>query len=233
MTTLKSVINTAMRKARILAAGEEASPEDFQDVKDELFRMVKTWRLENLMVYVNQIEQFDLQPGAAAYTIGDGATWDTERPIKIMSATLKDGAGVSYPLVSLTASEFSQLSHKGESGRPSRFYYHPTYPVAEVRFSKIPDDPFVELVMQQSLSLPTQLTDELEFPEGYDDAIIHNLAVRICPDFGKTAKPELLGLAVSFKTLIKRANATVPILKTDELRSTNTLGTYDINAGPG
>lgn len=231
MTTLKQLINTAMRKATILGAGEEAAPEDFQDVLADLRRMVDTWRLENLMIYVNARKQFDLQPGAAAYAIGAGALWDTERPLEILSATIKDGAGGSFPLTKLTAVEYSQLGHKGSIGRPTKFYYHATFPIAEVRFNVIPDDPTVELVVQESLTLPESLTDVLSFPPGYEDAIIHNLAVRICPDFGKTPSRELLGLAIAYKTLVKRGNTQVPELAIEHGRNT-LIGTYDINAGP-
>ncbi len=232
MTTLKELINTAMRKPGILAAGEEASPEEFRDVKAELMRMIDTWRLEELMVYVNTIEQFSLQPGAAAYAIGDGAAWDTPRPVKIPYATIKDGAGGSFPLVALTSAEYSQLGHKGSVGRPRAFYYQPSMPIGEVRFDKIPDDPTVELVLSQPLTLPEQLTDTISFPPGYEDALIYNLAVRICPDFGKTASNELVGLAVGSKRLIKNTNAQVPTLKIEHgVRPV--LGTYDIHAGPG
>lgn len=231
MTTLKQLINSSMRKATILSAGDEAAPEDFQDVWAELRRMIDTWRNEGLMIYVNVRKQFDLQPGAASYAIGEGALWDTERPQAILSATILDGAGGSFPLTPLTAVEYSQLSHKGSIGRPTRFYYHATFPIAEVRFNKIPDDPTVELVVQEGLVLPTELTAELSFPPGYEDCIIHNLAVRIGPDFGKTASRDLLGMAISTKALVKRANVQVPTLAIEHGRRI-TPGTYDINQGP-
>lgn len=232
MTTLKALINTAMRKAKIIGAGEEAAPEDFQDVLADLRRMVGNWRLEPLMIYVNARKQFDLQPGAASYPIGDGAAWDTERPIRILAATILDGAGGTFPLTEITATEYSRHSHKSRVGRPRHFFYEATFPMAAVRFDCVPDDPTVELVVQESLTIPDVLTAELEFPEGYEDALIYNLAVRIAPDFGKPATPEIVGLAVSYKALVKRANTVVPTAYIESPVGANVIGTYDINAGP-
>lgn len=231
MITLKALINTIMIKAKILAAGEEAAPAEFQDVLADIRRMVDTWRLENLMIYVNARKQFDLQPGAASYAIGDGALWDQERPIDILSASIKDGAGGSFPLRKLASTEYSELSHKGSVGRPTSFYYHATYPIAAVLFNKVPDDPIVELVVQESLVLPTDLSAEMDFPPGYEDCLIYNGAVRICGDFGKSPSQELLGLAIASKALVKRANVQVPLLKIEH--GVGLIpGTYDINAGP-
>lgn len=240
MPTVKSMCQQALRKIRVLAAGEDIEDTDTTTVADELRRMLDTWRLENLMIVANTIESFDLDSSKNTYTIYDDAAADfeTPRPVAIISATLRDGSGRGWPLAPMTSREWSESSSRTIQAQPSRFYFNAAFPHAEIRLDCMPDTawPDIELVLQQPFDVSTvqaDWTDDLEFPPGYEDAIIYNLAVRVHEDYGVALPRDVGALAMSFKGLIKRANLQVPVLDTDEMdRARGVRGTYDIRRGP-
>lgn len=231
-TNVTKLVRTALRKVGAIPAGTQLKPQELADGRDELRRMLDTWRLESLMIYVTALRSFDLQPGRVAYTYGVGGNFDAPRPVVVESATIINSAGGRQPLELMSADEYTRISYRGETGAPSRFYYQPTFPMGEVRFDRVPDDPTVELgVREELLDLPTSSTADFDLPPGYEDAIVFNLGLRLAGEFDVTPGNEVMGLAASFKTLIKRGNHTVPQLIID-YPSVGAFGTYDINAGP-
>jgi hypothetical protein len=49
-------------------------------------------------------------------------------------------------------------------------------------------------------------TTELTLPPGYKEAIVHNLAIKLAPEYGKSAPVEVINSAVEGKASIKRLN---------------------------
>lgn len=232
MTNVTKLVRTSLRKVGAIPAGTQLKTQELIDGRDELRRMLDAWRLESLMVYTIALRQFSLAPGRVAYTYGDGGHFDAQRPVVVETATIINSAGGRQPLELMTADEYTRISYRGEVGAPSRFYYQPTFPLGEVRFDRVPDDPLVELgVREELLELPDSNTTDFELPPGYEDAILFNLGVRLAGEYDVVPGNEVLGLAASHKALIKRGNHTVPQLLID-YAGVGAYGTYDINAGP-
>jgi len=231
-TNVSKLVRTALRKVGAVPANTTLKTQELIDGRDELRRMLDTWRLESLMVYVITLRQFDLAPGRVAYTYGEGGHFDAARPVVVETATIINSAGGRQPLELMSADEYTRISYRGETGAPSRFYYQPTFPLGEVRFDRVPDDPYVELgVREELLELPASSATDFDLPPGYEDAIVFNLGLRLAGEYDVTPGNEVMGLAASFKALIKRGNHTVPQLLID-YANMGAYGTYDVNAGP-
>ena len=80
MATALQVITAALRKIRILRAGEVASAEDAEDCLYALNAMLDTWSAENLMIYALTENTKALTEGDPDYTIGSAGDIDTTRP---------------------------------------------------------------------------------------------------------------------------------------------------------
>ena len=50
------------------------------------------------------------------------------------------------------------------------------------------------------------MTDEVNLPPGYDDALAYNLAVRVGPEYERPAPPDVKTTAIMSKKLLKRTN---------------------------
>lgn len=230
-TTIAKLIRTALRKVGAVPAGTNLTDAELADARDELRRMLDTWRLESLMVYAQTLRRFDLQPGKMVYTYGELGDFEAVRPQNVLAATILNEVGGSFPLIALTPGEYSALSYKDQVGRPTRFFYNPTFPMAELRFDRVPDDDAVELLVLEPLSVPDLVDTEFSFPPGYEDAVIYNLGMRLAGEYDVDPGQEVMGLAMAFKKLIKRSNLEVPKLLQDTA-SMGAYGTYDIMAGP-
>lgn len=236
--TVRTICTQALRKIKVLAAGEAIEETDLTDMADELRRMLDTWRLEPMMILVETVRSFDLSPLKNTYTYYDDAAADFEavRPVVVLAATMKNADGFSYPLDTMTAIEWSESSNRTIVGRPTRFFYHAAFPIADLRLDCLPDDawPTIELVTQEPFEVSTveaDWDDDLTFAPGYEDCMIYNLGVRVAGDFSVSPPQGVLAFAASFKALVKRANFDVPELVIEHGRR-GLRGTYDITAGP-
>lgn len=231
MTTIQKLVTTSLRKIGAVPRGSVPTSTELADARDELRRMVDTWKLESLLVYAKGLRTFNLQPAKTIYTYGIGGDFNAERPVSILAATLHLGGGSTAPLLPAVAEDFARIPNRTLSGSPSRFFFNPTFPLAEVRFDRVPDEPAVELVVLEPLSIPDVITTEVSFPPGYEDALLYNLAMRLAGEYDLEPGQEIVGLAISTKAHIKRMNFTVPMLRPDTAHL-GRLGTYNIHSGP-
>lgn len=230
-TTTKRIVTASMRKLGVLPRGKEPTAKELADCKAELRTMIDTWRLEKLMVVANQLVTFDLDPAKRLYTYSSALNSDFvgERPVAILSAVINDGAGMTYPLESMTVSEYSDLDNAAQAGTPSRYCFIASHPAASIGFDCLPMQPSITLTVQAPiLTLPAVDTEEMELAPGYEDALIYNLAVRTAPDFEVDLDRNgvIAGMAGSAKRLIKQTNFELPRAHP---RHPMTSGRFDIN----
>lgn len=238
--TVTSICTMALRKIKVLAAGETIETSDLTDLADELRRMLDTWRLEPLIVVADSIRTFDLDTTKNTYTYyaDVAADFNGARPTHIKSATLRDSSGMGYPLAPITSTEWSGSSRRSILAQPTGFYFNAAFPIAEVRLDCMPDPnwPIIELVVQDAFDVSTleaDWADAITLAPGYEDALIYNLACRVHQDYGVALPNSIAGLAAAFKAVIKRANLQVPHLMGDfPTRRKDIRGSYDIIAGP-
>ena len=163
---------------------------------------------------------------------------ETARPQEFLAAFIRDTYDTDYPQTIIDVQAYARISRKTNASRPSRFYVQKGWPLTTINFESIPyADEDLHLFVLQTLAelLPAmELTDVINLPPGYRQALIYNLATVLAPEFGKTVTPEVSAFAINGKKKIKRANSRKIILEMDRsiVNPRRGLGTYIIEQGP-
>ncbi len=159
-----------------------------------------------------------LVPGVIS--AGTNGAFAVARPDRIESAfarLLPSGGGlaVDFPLGIIESREdYNEIGLKGLSTFPSAVFYDSAFPVGLLYFWPIPAAGQFELHIATKASLPvyTYLTDLLNVPPEYIEAMLYSLAVRISMNYGQQPNPgHVAALRASLNTL-RQANTQIATL---------------------
>jgi hypothetical protein len=214
--TAQTIIEEAMREARILASDETPSSEESATGLVRLNRMLGTWGAENIMVYVQAEESFPIASGDGEYTIGSGGNFNTVRPNRIVQAWVRDSNGYDTELSIYGSQRYGSIRVKAQQGIPSALNYTPSYPLARIRLANVPQDSAtLFIVSEKTITQLSSLSAVYEFPPEYREAVVFNLAVRLCIAAGKTPRDELKEIAISSKDTIRKLNLPEMVMSYD------------------
>jgi hypothetical protein len=220
--TVGDIIKVALRKLDIIQLNQAPDSDESNLCLDALNLMLGQWNTEKLMIFGYQNETFNLTPGVGVYSIGDGGDFQTTRPQKIDKAFIRftpSNAQMAYDfnLEIISNEKYQNIFMKQlQVTYPLYLFYNPTFPLGEITLWPYPNSACQLAICQwQQLVLFTSLAQELSLPPGYDSAIAYNLAVEICPDFGKTPSQVLIQKAVDTKENIMALNLELTPLETD------------------
>lgn len=217
MTTLYAldVVKNAMTKAGILAQGEPPSDADAQFVLGELNSMLDQWNARRIFVYALNFAQYTLVPNLAPHTIGPTGTFTVaQRPVKIVGCNIvlnNVNPPVKSPVAIRDADWWNdQLVPSLTTTLPTDLYYDPLWPNGALNFWPIPTVAYgvlLELwVLLSQFAGLAGAPNQFSMPPGYWDAIQWSLAEMICPSFGKTLTPEIVGFAMRGRRSIQMNN---------------------------
>ena len=207
-----------MRLLGVASQGETASASDISEGLTALNAMLQSWSLENMTIFQDAREVFDLIPGKAAYSMGPDADFDTVRPVSLSQASIEIQGDtiVEMGLGVLMTSEFNNIAAKALSGLPTRITMESTVPNATVSFWPVPSVAYRAVLYTLKPLLSYQsVNEEVILPPGYERALQYNLAVEISPEYGKDPSPIVFEIARESKANIKRINMRIPLLRSD------------------
>ncbi|WP_315809452.1 hypothetical protein [Pseudomonas sp. C9-3] len=216
--TPQDLIILAMKQTTALGIGQTASAEDLEDGFTLLKMMLAQWQRNRYNVYRLRTVSITCD-GRQAYTIGAGGDIDTARPNKIESAFVRQLVPgpdpVDYDLDILRAREdYNRISQKSLKSFPYCLFYDSAYPLGNVYPWPVPGSQFqLHLTVMEPLQRFATPYDEFEMPDEYQEAIMYNLAGRLCPLYGLSVSAELAGLARASLNIVKKANAQIPRLQ--------------------
>lgn len=204
MTTALGIIKAAMRKAGVLTKNETPSADEAQDALDMLNDLIASMSNDSLIVYARTVESFSLVAGTKSYTIGSGATFNTTRPIKIVSAYVRSGT-IDYPLQIVSDEQYASISVKSTGGTPEYLNYTNAFPQATINLYPSPSSAdTLYLVTEKELS-SFALSDTVSMPPGWKRMLIYNLAIEIAPEYGQPIPAEVGQIARESKGELKAA----------------------------
>lgn len=227
MYTANDLIRAAMRLIQVSAVDTDLTASELQDGLESLNRMLDSWSADELTLYQVIREQFPLVSGQNPYTMGYGGDFNTSRPMKIVDAYLVLNNGsipVSYPMQVLGYDDYNAVRLKTLSTNfPNYIYYQPSFPIAQVYIYPIfaPNDPstqgpaYINLTSWKPFDMILDPTAYMEYPPGYWEAIVFNLAVRIAEEYQFDMRPTTVQLAVNALKRVKRLNQRTVTLQTD------------------
>lgn len=220
--TIQYLVTAACKKVGI--PSPDASRLD--DGLISLNHMLSSWCTQGLLVPYNTTEALTLVAGKASYTIGSGTgEFNTVRPLRIIDAYIRGNDGVDHPVdVTMTKQEYDDITQKTYEARPLRLYYDPQWILGIIYFNSEPlEVETLYLVSEKTLTDIGNIgwglggfgdpTDDIGFPEGYREALVYNLALRIADDVNVDITPQLAQLAVETKNSLENLNAQDKLIK--------------------
>lgn len=204
MTTVTTLITDAMFGAGVLGQDQTATSGDINLVLRRLNRMLDTWSNEKLMIYAADFESFTMVAGTQSYST---SLITAGRPIKFSSMFVRL-SNIDWPVEQVDEFKWESIAYKLTQSIPQVMYYDMAYPNGLMYFYPVPYAAFTCFfaAQRQLTSTALTLTTTLSMPPGYEAAIVANLAVDICPSFGKQPSRQMMMDAVNTKGWLKRTN---------------------------
>src|SRR4029077_4220380 len=202
ISTTGDLITFVLRASGINGVGQTPLAEDSNTGLDMLRMLIAGWQRKRWMVW-NEQELSKVSTGANFYTIGPAQDFDSPRPDEIHAAwcRLKPFGGPNAVDISLAIIEnhedWAGIGVKDLKSLPAAVFYDSSFPIGRVYFWPVPPggDYEMHLVVKAILPIPVAVTDTMDLPPEYLDAVVSNLACRIVVASGGQISPFLLGQA--------------------------------------
>ena len=219
-TTPQQLINLALKKIGVLAAGQTPLADDITDAFAELNLMLAEWNSQRWLVY-HLITQSIASTGAQSYTIGPGADINVPlRPNNIESAFFRQNnitpLSPDYPLQIVAAREdYNRLRLKSLTAFPQYLFYDSDWPVGTLYPWPLMMGGLYTLFISYKDTLDSiQSTDmQINLPPQYYAAILYNLAARLRPSYQLPMDPTVAALAAASLNVVRGQNAQVRTLR--------------------
>jgi hypothetical protein len=217
--TTGDLITFVLRSSGLNGIGQTPSAEDANTGLEFLRTTIALWQRKRWLVW-NEQELSKVSTGANYYSIGPGQDFDSPRPDRIHAAwcRLKPFGGpnaVDLPLAIIESHEdWSGVTIKDLKSLPAAVFYDSSWPIGRVYFWPVPPggDYEMHLVVKATLPTYTMLTDALDLPPEYLEALIWTLCVKMQMSYGLPANPgHVAAMKVAVDT-IKMANSQIPLL---------------------
>jgi len=204
MTTGAVLVQDAMIQAGIVAATETINANDQALVLRRLNRMISSWDNEPLMLFALSGQSFTMVAGQADYP---SSTYLTDgRPVSVDSITVRL-SNIDYPVDIIDNQTWNAIPYKPTTGIPSQCFIDTDYPTTTLRFYPAPYGAFTCFVQARTpLTASIAAATDVVMPQGYEKAVIDNLAVDIAPSFGVEITPGMVQSAKESRAVLKRNN---------------------------
>lgn len=175
---------------------------------------------ERLMIYQIATDSFALSPTVSTYTIGPGATVDTNRPDRIESAYLRDSSNFDNPIKVVDQATYWAIGNKSQTSEwPEVVYYDHGFSATSsgtLHFAPVPTQAnTVFLNSWSALTSVSHLSTNVLLPPGYQRMIESNFALEVSP--GLVDPPAMLvKIARDSKAALKGINLPEVISRLDK-----------------
>lgn len=213
MTTVREICSDALLEIGATDLVDGMKADTAQYMLRLLNRMMAVWNTEELMVYTVNRSTYNLVAGQQEYTFGTGGNFNAPRPVKIqgVSALLNvtSATPLEIPMDIMTDLEWQNLALKQTpSLYPVKVWITGNYPLNSLWFWPKPMDSTVDVVIYswgKTESFAT-LEETVVFPNGYEEAIVTNLAIMASSSQGIAPMPSLVQRAMSSRSKIQSMN---------------------------
>lgn len=237
MATPRSICTSALSLLGITQPGRAPAENDMKAASDMLRMMLDSWSTQLLTIYQTTTLVFDFVPNQATYSLGPTGDWVTERPMTLDYCYVRYAAGsgtpVDTPVQILNDAQRAAITAKSIlSPIPTSVYYNAEVPNAKLTFWPVPSSTYSAVLWLNSPLLTfDNLSDELQFPRGYEQALVYNLAIQLAPMYNKSVKPEVIVIAEKSMSSMKTINASPRYLRCPDVSKRNPRGPNPILDG--
>jgi hypothetical protein len=228
--TARNIIRRSLLQIGAITKNEEVSADEASDGLIALNAMLGTWSNDSLLVTARFLEAFPLIVNQIQYEIGSGsANFDTVRPNQIVSAYIR-WQGTDYPLGRIADEVYDEAISQKEFGfLPDVYTYTASFPIGIIKVFPRPSTAMnIYLRSEKPLTRLTSLNTEVSLPDGWEEAMVYNLAMRLAPEYGQPATNEVVMNAANTLLGLRHSVARQRTMNTPPLVQT---GAYNIFAG--
>ena len=210
-TTAAVIITDALKEILVVSEGETPSATMYADGLRMLNRLLDTFSNNNDFAYYASQEVKTLA-GESSFTIGPTGDLITTRPIKIDTAVV-DRNGITYNVDVIDNQQYDVLTYKALQGANTQaLYYHGTYPNGTVYLYPIATGCTLKMRVLNTVKQFATTAGNIDMPEGYEDAIMLALAIRMAPQYGKKVNPDTKIAAKRAMGAVKTTNQVIPTM---------------------
>lgn len=215
--TVKATIEKALREMGGLSEGEQPTSHMIQDALATLNALLSQWSVEGLMVpYMSRVYLAG-DNTKASYSWGPGGDIDSSAPVDVAAISFKL-ASLIQPVRKVENTVYMQERWIANVGQPQWFYYERLPDRSMLHFDVAPFGGGFDIWAQFPLDNSMTLTEDLGLPDYYIRAVASNLAIDLCPDYGKEPSSTLVFKASTGKKVVERYNATpAPDMALDDM----------------
>lgn len=219
ISTTGDLITFVLRAAGINGIGQTPSAEDANTGLQWLHSLLAQWQRNRWLAW-NEQEVSVVATGNNSYTIGPGQDFDTARPDKIHAAwcRMQPFTGPNAVDINLSIIEahedWAQITVKDLHSLPTAVFYDSSFPIGRVHFWPVPSGGLYEmhLVLKATLPVYTGLTDPLNLPDEYMEALIWSMCVRMQMSYGLPANRDHVAAMKHAIHVIEMTNSQIPLL---------------------
>ncbi len=227
MSSVEDLIKNSLYEIGYVSAEQTLSDDDKAFCLSRLNRMIDSWKTQRRFVYAIEAKEYPWGVSQQSYTIGPTGDFvlATGRPVKIedhCNLIIVGTTNVRVPLPLINVEQYSAIGIPTlSSGIPIKVYYQPTYPNGTLYPWPYPTDVanILELFIWEQVNKFSGLTETLNLPPGYEEAITQSLAELLCVPFGRAIEPDLRQSARDARHNIANVNTTAPTQQTDYVSS--------------
>lgn len=222
---VQDLITAALKLIGAIAKTEVPSADESADVLARLQDMADSWAAERLAIFQVLRSVFPLVSNKQTYLIGPGGDFNIARPTWIQDAGIISNNNplqpLELPMTLLSDDDYASVSIKNVASSLSWFlYYDYGYNAlgqGTIWVWPIPNVGNLQLALYCPTPLVTfpALNSPIILPPGYAEAIRYNLAIRLCPEFGRPVDPVVAQMAAESYARIERSNKRLQRLEID------------------
>ena len=210
-TTAAVIISDALKEILVIGEGEAPSATMLSDGLRMLNRLLDTLSNNNDFAYFASMEQKALT-GQQILTIGPTGDIATTRPIKVETAFVERN-GISYPVKVIDNEKYDAVTYKALQGANTQaVYYEATYPNGTLYLYPVSTGCTLKMRVLNSVKQFASTSVQIDMPEGYEDAIMLALAIRMAPGYGKQVSQDTKQAARRAMKAVKTTNQVVPTM---------------------
>lgn len=236
--TPRDIINFAAKNSGMLAQGQTLPQGQANDILIMLNAMLAQWAAKRWLVY-HLVNVSGICTGKTSYTVGPNGDFPlATRPTGIEAAFVSQNLGqvnqIDTPLTILDSREdYNRIAMKQLVSFPYYLYYDNAFPMGVIYPWPAPNATLygLTLTVKMPIGAFTSLSQDINLPAEYQEALIYNLAARLRPFYQLEPDASILGLAKASLATIRAVNTQIPL---KQMPSTMGLGPrYNVYADTG
>lgn len=188
--TAQDIVEAALKKLFITEGDETPEAGDITTGRDALFRMIRTWAVDGVRLWLTENQTVTMVADTATYTLDP-------RTLDVYDVFRRTGDN-DVPVQIYSREQYNALPNKAVTGQPYIAFFDrqlsstvmSVYPVPQTGTSDV-----LHLASKRQIQDVTANTDNVEFPPEWSECLVYNLAVRMAPDFQVEPRSDVVSLA--------------------------------------